>query len=164
MHRYHFRLATGLLPGALLAAALTAGCSAVFRQPEVRLETVRLAGVGLSGATLVARLHISNPNGFGLETRSMTYELELQDPAAPEAWVRLARDTIDQVISVEGNSAEIIEIPIEFRYRELGPALRSLMGSGEFGYRVSGRINVVRPLSRSVPYRKTGRVTLEGAM
>jgi LEA14-like dessication related protein len=147
---------------ALLATALGAGCASVFQRPEVRLESVSLSGIGLRGATLVARLHVDNPNSYGLESRSLSYQLELQDPAAAGHWLPVARDTIEQKIEVAGNSAGIVEIPIDFSYRELGPAVRALLQRGTFGYRVSGRIDVARPISRSVPYRKTGRITLEG--
>lgn len=155
----------GFRLGSLLVAVamLGTGCSTVFKQPEVRLENVSLSGVGLRGASLVARLNIDNPNGFDLETRSMTYDLELQDPDSVGKWVPLARDTINQKIEVGSNSAEVVEIPIDFSYNELGPAVRALLDRGTFGYRVSGHIDVTKPISRSVPYRKTGRVTLQGA-
>jgi len=146
-----------------LGAGLAAACSSVFRQPEVRLESVSLSGIGLRGASLLARLNIDNPNGFDLESRSMTYQLDLQDPDSAEHWVRLAQDTLEQKISVAAHSAGIVEVPIEFSYSELGPAVRALLERGTFGYRVSGRIDVTRPISRTVPYRKTGRVTLQAA-
>jgi len=153
------RLGSVLVTAVLLAT----GCATVFKQPEVRLENVSLTGIGLQGASLVARLNIDNPNGFDLESRSMTYNLELQDPDSAGKWVPLARDTITQKIEVGGNSAATVEIPIDFTYSELGPAVRALLDRGTFGYRVSGRIDVSKPISRSVPYRKTGRVTLQGA-
>jgi LEA14-like dessication related protein len=146
----------------VIVAALAGGCASVFERPEVRLEGVRLSGVGLRGATLLARLHIDNPNGFDLESRSMSYQLELQDPASTDTWLPLAQDTIEQKIEVGANSDNVVEIPIDFSYSELGPALRALLDRGTFGYRVSGRIDVAKPISRSVPYRKTGRITLDG--
>jgi len=146
----------------ITVAAFAAACSTVFRQPQVRLEGVSLSGIGLRGATLVARLHIDNPNSFDLESRSMSYRLDLQDPDSAGHWLRLAEDTIEQKIEVDANSANVVEIPIDFSYAELGPAVRSLLSRGTFGYRVSGRINVARPISRSVGYQRSGRVTLEG--
>jgi len=156
------------VPLARLAAAgvvllLGAACAALFRQPEVRLEGVRLAGIGLRGGTLMARLHIENPNDFDLESRSLSYRLELQDPDSSSNWVALAQDTIRQRIAVAAGSAEVVEVPIEFSYGQLAPAVRTLLYHGTFDYRVSGRIEVARPISRSVPYRKTGQITLEGA-
>ena len=146
-----------------LAAALAAGaCSNMFRQPEVRLDGLRMSGIGLRGATIVAQLHITNPNDFDLATRAFTYDLELQNADSTGDWVRLAQGSVDQEIEVDGNAVKVVEIPIEFRYSDLGPAVRSLIDRGTFAYRVSGRIDVQEPVSRSVPYRKTGRVSLEG--
>jgi len=111
---------------------------------------------------LVARLHITNPNSYGLETRSLSYDLELQDPDSAQKWVRLTQGTVDQTIEVGGDSQTVVEIPFEFRYSELGPAISSLMERGTFRYRVSGKVAVARPLSRTVPYRKTGEIKLDG--
>ena len=161
--KYGFRYAVGPLALALAVAALSAGCASVFKQPVVTVESVSLNGIGLRGASLLASLHIENPNGFALETRSLSYLLELQDPDSASRWLELVHDTIDQEIAVAANSSGSVQIPFEFPFRELGPAVRALLESGTFGYRVSGRIAVTRPISRSVPYRKTGRVTLQGA-
>jgi LEA14-like dessication related protein len=144
------------------ALVLTSACASVFRAPEVRLEGIRVGGIGLRGATVVAQLHVDNPNSFGLETRSFTYDLQLRERDASEEWLQLATGTIDQRIEVGGGSEKLVEIPIEFSYSDLGPALRSLLDRGTFDYRVSGQVQVSEPVSRTVPYRKTGRVTLQG--
>ncbi|HSJ15587.1 MAG TPA: LEA type 2 family protein [Longimicrobiales bacterium] len=146
----------------LAGLALLAACSSVFRQPEVQLQSVRVGGIGLRGATLVAQLHIDNPNSFGLETRSFTYDLQLRDGDRSEEWLPLASGTIDERIQVDGRSSKLVEIPIEFAYSDFGPAVRSLLDRGTFDYRVSGRVEVREPMSRSVPYRKSGKVTLQG--
>ncbi|NJD09937.1 MAG: hypothetical protein FIB01_05650 [Gemmatimonadetes bacterium] len=154
---------TGLAAIGIATMVLASGCAAVFRQPDVRLENISLSGIGLRGASLVARLQIDNPNAYDLESRSLIYKLELQDPDSVGRWEPLVQDTISRKLEVNGNSSGIVEIPIEFTYSALGPAVRALLDRGTFGYRVSGRIDVTRPISRSVPYRKTGRVTLQGA-
>ena len=145
----------------LAAALLAAGCSSLFKEPEVRLDGLRMAGVGLRGATLVARVHITNPNGFDLATRALTYDLELQDTENEGAWVRLAQGTVAESIEVDSNGSTVVEVPIEFRYSDLGPAVRSLLDRGTFGYRVSGQVELQEPVSRTVPYRKTGRVAMD---
>ncbi|MGH7447596.1 MAG: hypothetical protein ACRELT_08545, partial [Longimicrobiales bacterium] len=65
-----------LLPALLLVAS----CSSAVRQPEVRLESMRVGGLGLRGGTLYAQVYIGNPNGFELQTRSVTYDLQVEDP------------------------------------------------------------------------------------
>jgi LEA14-like dessication related protein len=147
---------------ALITLGAGAACASVFRAPEVQLQSVRLGGIGLRGATVVAQLYVENPNSFGLETRSLSYDLELRDRESSEEWLRVAAGTIDQKLQVDGRSERVVEIPIEFSYSELGPALRSLLDRGTFDYRVSGQVQVSEPLSRTVPYRKSGRVTLQG--
>lgn len=146
----------------VVALLFAAACASVFREPDIELRGIRLGGIGLRGATVVALLHVENPNSFGLRTDSLTYDLELRDRDASDDWLRLATGTIGQRLEVDGNSEQLLEIPIEFSYSDLGPAVRSLLDRGTFDYRVSGRVQVSEPIRRLVPYRKSGRVTLQG--
>ena len=155
---------TGRRIRTLALCALLAACSSVFRQSDVRLEGVRLGGIGLSGGTVVALLHVENPNSYGLEARAFSYDLQLRnlDADDDDAWVPLAAGTIERALQVAGHSETVLEIPIEFRYSDLGPAVRSLLDRGTFDYRVSGQVAVTEPVTRMVPFRKTGKVTLQG--
>jgi LEA14-like dessication related protein len=147
---------------ALLAVgAGMAGCIPGFRQPEVHLETVRLGSIGLSGATLVARLHVINPNGYRLETSSLTYNLELaDDTGGATGWVPFASGTFAEPIEVAGRDSARVELPIDLRFDGLSRVARSVLDRGTLDYRVSGIVEVRRPLRRNVPYRRTGRVSL----
>lgn len=157
-----YRNGSTMRAAAVLALLVLGACSHVFERPEVRLESVGVRGIGLRGATLVAQLHVDNPNSFDLKTRSLTYNLELQDPQHTDTYMPLTQGTIDERIEVRGNSAKIIEIPFEFNYSDLGPAVKALLDRGTFNYRVSGRLEVQEPMSRSVPFRKTGQVSMSG--
>ena len=84
----------------------------------------------------------------------MTYHSSCRTQTPRTAWVPLAQDTIVQKIECGAHSTDVVEIPIEFSYNELGPAVRALLDRGTFGYRVSGRIDVSRPISRAC---RTGR-------
>lgn len=147
-----------LLPILLLASA----CSSAVRQPEVRLESMRMGGIGLRGGTLYARVYVGNPNGFGLETRSITYAMQVEHPDSAERWVTFSEGTVEEPVRVGGNSSTIIEVPIQFRYDDLGGAVRSILDTGTFNYRVQGDVELSEPIGRTIPYSKTGVVTLTG--
>jgi LEA14-like dessication related protein len=147
-----------LLPALFLAGA----CSSAVRQPEVRLESVRVGGIGLRGGTLYASVYVGNPNGFDLETRSITYDLQVEDPDSAGEWVTFSRGTVEEEVRVEGNSSKVIEIPIQFRYDDLGGAVRSILDTGTFNYRVTGDVRLSEPIGRTFPYSKTGVVSMTG--
>jgi LEA14-like dessication related protein len=139
--------------------ALT-GCLAGYRQPEVRFDGIRLGGLGLRGGTVYAQLHVVNPNRFGLRTDALSYDLELSGPGEEPEWIRLAEGTYRERIEVDARDSTLVEIPIEFAYADLGGALRSILDRGTIDYRVSGRVELTDPIGRSIPYRRTGTVSL----
>lgn len=145
----------------LAFAALLLSACAGPQQPEVRLEGMRLGTVGLRGGTLIAEIAVTNPNSFDLETRSLTYDLELAHPTGAQDWVSFARGTLDDRLRVDRRSTRLIEVPIQFRYEDMGGALRSLLDTGTFSYRVSGDVRLSEPIGRTFPYRRTGTVSMD---
>jgi LEA14-like dessication related protein len=150
-----------LLAGLLIALPL-AGCSGAFRQPEVEFEGVRLGGIGLRGGTLYAQVLVSNPNRFDLETRSLTYDLEVPHPTRAGEWVSFTQGTIDENVRVAARGATILEVPISFQFDDMSGALRSMLDTGSFAYRVSGSVRLAEPIGRTFPYRRQGTVSLSG--
>jgi LEA14-like dessication related protein len=148
--------------GTLALAVAVAACAGAYRQPEVQLEGVRLGGIGVRGGTLYAQVLVTNPNRFDLETRSLRYDLELQDPDNPGQWVSFAQGTIDERVRVGRGASTILEVPISFRYDDMGGALRQVLDTGTFAYRVSGDVRLSEPIGRSFPYRKQGTVSMTG--
>jgi len=153
-----------LLPLMLLAATLAAACSTVFRQPIVTLDTFRLESIGLRGGTLVARVHVENPNGYDLRTERLDYTIEVaeSDTSDGVTWRQLAVGDFEEEVRVPANSAAYVEIPIDFSFSEMGGLIRPILDRGVIQYRVRGRVDVEDPVTRTVPYRHEGRVTLSG--
>ena len=154
-----------IVTSSLLAAGLLAGCVGRVRQPEVELTAVRLNGLGLRGGSLVAELEIKNPNGFEVETRSITYDLQVSDRDSTnrETWVQFAKGTVDDNIKVGDHGTTKVQIPIDFNYNAVGGAIRSIMDRGTFNYRVEGVVSLREPMSRNIPYRHAGNISLQGA-
>jgi LEA14-like dessication related protein len=148
---------------AVLALVVPLGaCSSALRQPEVRLEGLRVGSVGLRGGTLVAQVYISNPNSFALEARSLTYDMQVPDPSNASEWLSVAKGTVDEPVRVRSNSSTVIEVPIQFRYDDLGGAARTILDTGTLAYRVRGDVRLSEPVGRTVPYTRTGTVSMDG--
>jgi LEA14-like dessication related protein len=151
-------------PAALagLLVALTAAACAGPRQPEVSVEGIRVGGIGLRGGTLFAQVLVTNPNSFDLETRSVTYDLQVPHATEAGEWISFAQGTIDEQVRIERRSSRILEVPVHFRYDDMGGAVRRIMDTGMFEYRVTGDVRLSEPIGRTFPYRRTGTVSLDG--
>ena len=151
-----------LMLGAVAAAVVgLSGCSALgrqaFKEPIVRLQNVRLNGVGLTGGNLDVQLSVYNPNGYRLDATRMTYNVLVGDS------VQFAAGTVDNRFTVNSNDSSVVTIPISFTYAGVGAAGRQLINSGGVNYRVQGDVTVGTVVgSFSVPYRSTGRFNALG--
>lgn len=144
------------------AAALAAACGRVIEEPDVRVSSVRLGGIGLEGGLLYVGLTVENPNGFGLEATRFIYRLELSEPGTAGddvTWTDLAADTLDRTISIPANDSTTVELPVRFTYRGVGSAIRSLIRTGTFDYRIQGSIRLARPVPWEFPFRHSGTVS-----
>ncbi|CAN5743420.1 hypothetical protein BH23GEM9_BH23GEM9_11000 [soil metagenome] len=155
-------LRTRSLLAVSLAALTAAACASAYQQPEVQLDGIRIGGIGLRGGTLFAQVLITNPNNFDLETRSLSYDLQVAHPRDPGEWVSLTEGVIDERVRVDRRSSTIVEVPVQFRYDDMGGAIRSILDTGTFNYRVSGDVRLSEPIGRTFPYRKIGTVSLQG--
>jgi len=147
-------------PAVLLAAGAALLCASCLKAPAVDLVSVKLAGLGLTGATLVADLKVENPNPFALETDSLTFLLQSTGPNEPAAWHRVTSGTQVQRYRVPARSTTSVRVPIEFGYAGLRAPVRSLLESGTLSYRISGLVFVRRPLHWRVPYSQSGNLAL----
>lgn len=152
---------------ALVLAVVVSGCGSFgFREPEVTLENVTLGGLGLRGGTLLVNLRVRNPNGFSLSADRLHYDLAVRDPEArgDSAWLDFATGTFDERFTVGAGDTETVQVPVEFTYAGLGGAGSSVLRSGSFTYRASGRVEVRTPIGlREVPFTKRGTVTMSGS-
>lgn len=157
-----YRSTNVLLALAMALMLPLAGCAGAFRQPEVRLESVSVGSIGLRGGLLYASVHVTNPNRFDVETSGLTYDLELAHPTRDGEWVSFAQGRLDDEIRVSRRGETVIRVPIQFRYEDMGGAVRSILDTGTFNYRVSGDVRLREPVGRTVPYRHSGIVSIAG--
>lgn len=144
----------------LITAVLLAGCLGSVKKPEVVLQDIRVGGIGVRGASLIAELDIRNANDFDIETDSITYELFAAN--AQGEWDRMLTRSYTQRIQIDENRTTRVEIPIDFNYSDLSGAGRTLLDRGSLNYRIQGQVFVREPLRRTMPFTKTGSVSLSG--
>lgn len=147
---------------AVLAAVVSvSACLPKVDQPEVWLDGARLSSLGISGGVVDVHLSVYNPNTFELRASGLTYDLDLEE-ASGDGWVDFTEGTLDRDLRVQPRDTVDVVVPVEFTYRTLGQAVRSLLERGEFDYRVSGSVALEGPVSRAIRYRHTGTVTPDG--
>lgn len=147
----------------LLAAMVATSCASAVRRPEIELAGIRVAGIGLKGASLVADLDIDNPNDFDIETDSITYQLFANTSSDGESWQPVLQRTYSQRIVVAEEKTTRVEIPIDFNYSDLSGAARTILDRGMLNYRIQGNAYLREPLRRTIPFSRTGNVSLTGA-
>lgn len=149
---------------AVLALMTLASACTGFTKPTIELEGISLGSVGLSGGTLLVNLRVENPNRLGFRADDLRYELFMRAPGgdanAPQ-WERLAEGVYDEEIVIAARETRTVQVPVEFRLSQLGPAASSIMRSGRLDYRATGTVRVrAAGTSRTVPFSKTGNVML----
>ena len=117
------------------------------------------AGVSLPGA----QLDIENENDFDIETDSITYQLFANTSSTGENWQPILQRSYTQRIVIEEDKITRVDIPIEFNYSDLSGAARTILDRGMLNYRIQGQAFVREPLRRTVPFTKTGSVSMAGA-
>jgi LEA14-like dessication related protein len=148
-----------------LLTFVSAACTG-FKRPEIELENVEIGSLGLSGGTLLVNVRVTNPNPIGVRADDLKYELVVRAPrdsASADAWRRLSSGSYTQEIEVGARQTRTVQVPVDFRYSELGDAFRSVLRSGQISYRANGTVRVrAAGASREVPFRKTGSVMVLG--
>jgi LEA14-like dessication related protein len=145
---------------ASMVAALAA-CERV-RPPMVEPTGVRLSGIGLRGATLMADLRIENPNDVAIETDAITFEFAASNPDEPGSWTPVTSGSTDQRVRIEGKGSAVAEVPIELSYSNLSAPLRGMLDKGTLRYRVNGEVMIREPRRTRAPFSKTGSLSMSG--
>jgi len=137
------------------AAALLAGCAALgrtaFREPVVTLRSVTVTGLSLTGGALEVELQVANPNRFALDAPGMRYRVDVDT-------VQVAAGELEQRFRVAGGDSAVVRLPLQFTFRGLGAAGRSLLLSGTVPYRVRGALTVSTPVGTfTQPFDRAGQ-------
>lgn len=145
-------LSVGLV---LLTGAGAVSCSLLqlaIRQPEVKLERVRVTDPGLKQATLMFDLSVMNPNSETLKIDGIDYKLVLNGQA-------FAEGLFDQQTQLPGESTTEVSLPIRVEYSRVFDSLMSALQKPESEYQMEGsaRLGIF-----TIPFSKKGSIKWQG--
>jgi LEA14-like dessication related protein len=139
-----------------LLAVLLASCATLkhlqFEQPTVDLKAIEIAGVGVSGGSLVLVLDVFNPNDYDIRTTWVEASLDLED-------THFGTAVLEGDETLVANSRTQVEIPAEFTWEGVGAGARALLGRGALRYNLETRLRVETSIGgRTVTLRNRGEV------
>jgi LEA14-like dessication related protein len=138
----------------ILLASIIASCSVLqkaIEKPKVHVEEVSFHPVSLKEGRLDSRMQISNPNGFALPVRNLTYHLKLND-----------RELVNSELAFDKNipakGALEIHVPIHFQYGELLNGISSILQHRNIRFQLAGELDLGLV---KIPFSKTGEFVLK---
>jgi LEA14-like dessication related protein len=137
----------------LAAVAASAGC-VTFRKPAIVFEGVAVSEITRDQASLDVELGVTNPNGYRLGVRQLTYRLSIDGADAGQG-------SIDAAVSIPPHGRATVKLPLTLAFAPLKTRALDLALSGGIGYAVEGEIVFTTPLGAvRRPYRHEDRLSL----
>jgi len=134
------------------------GTLPIPKLPTIRIESLRINQLGLTGANLILALNIQNTNTFNVNLDALDYQFDVMG----KSWLKgLSQKKI--ILGKKENSR--IELPISISFLEIGAsAVKILKGEGALDYRLIGNAKIKPELpmmqETSLPFDMDGSVKL----
>lgn len=103
---------------------------AIFQQPVVSLHSVELAGINFTGAQLLCRLQVENPNGFEIPFPEVGWELFINTNSFVSGIVKN-----NQRISARNTT--LVDVPVNLQFLEILNTFTSFKGRKDIDYKVA---------------------------
>ncbi len=137
----------------------TTACSVLqrfsFAEPTVKLESITVTGLSLSGGSLRLRLDVHNPNPYDLQGTQFSADLDLEG-------TRFGQVSRDAPLSLPADTHSPVDVDLRFTWAGVGAAARSIISRGAVNYELRGRILVDTPIDdRWVEIGTTGEARVE---
>jgi LEA14-like dessication related protein len=144
---------------ALLGAFFLSGCAspgAVIASPAVRLESVELHKLGLSGQTFKLGFVVHNPNSFALPVRNVRYEIRLDKE-------RFAGGETRSGFVIAPTATARFSISVELDLMHSASGFNTLLEDGferTVYYELNGSLRIDLRSADAVPFSESGHVRL----
>lgn len=138
-----------------MALSLVAGgCSSPYKKfkekPQVELRSIDIREPGLTAATFVADLAVTNPNPVSVELDQLNYTLNLNGKD-------MASGMLDKNLKLPANETATIQVPIRFHYTDIFATLRNLVESRATDYVFKG---TMKAGPYELPFKYDGKLEI----
>jgi len=140
-------------------AVLAVSCAPLQRalrleEPAIRLQEVRITGLGLTGGTLDLALDVFNPNDFPLRTIRLELGIDLDQ-------VHFGDAQLETPVELPPLQHSSVRVPVRFEWSGVGAGARGLLTQHAIRYGLTGAATLDTPLGdRRVSVHETGDVPL----
>ena len=130
-----------------------------FKEPNVSLTSVDIAGITLNGVNFIANVAVENPNSFALPMPKIDWELFVTENS-------FAEGTVEEDRTIASGEKFTLPVPIHLGYDKLSSAALSFISSSsssELPYTIEmGLIFTTVPLlaNKVFPLKRTGTIPL----
>ena len=145
------RLVLGPLLLAVASCALASADS-----PKVEVVEAELLGIGLLEQRFAVALCVTNPNASDLAFRRVRVALDL-------AGADLAESESQVAVRLPARSSTLVPFAVTTTIRNLGPQLLSVVRTGSLDYRMHGTVQLAGALPLSLPFSRSGHLSLVSA-
>jgi LEA14-like dessication related protein len=151
--------AAALLAVALCAVLPLAGClSGLARmvEPSVDITDVKLLNASLSGADVLLRFEVDNPNDVNLVLDGIGYQLRLNNQP-----LLSGRD--DRRLEIAASGRTPVDLPVTIKFQDLYRVIDTLRGDRNPEYALDADLRFAVPVlgDVTVPVTRTGRVPVD---
>jgi len=101
-----------------------------FREPTVSLRSVQLAGISFTGAQLLCKVNVENPNGFDIPFPEVGWEFYINTHS-------FSSGVLKNNEPIRSRRTTPVEILVNVEYVEIFSAITSLIGSKSFDYKIA---------------------------
>lgn len=143
-----------------MSALALAGCASTLenlvKSPSVELRNVQVASLGLNSQTFMLSFDVSNPNGFSLPVKSVSYGVKLNGE-------RFASGTTASEFSVPASGNSQFAISVDLDLLRSAPQLLSIVRQSardDVTYELDGQFAVDLPLAPPLNFSNSGTVRL----
>ena len=113
--------------------------------PVVTFNSVDIAGIGINGVDLIARIDVENPNAFNIPFPEVNWHVFINDNS-------FVRGIINEGTNLRGRRTVTVELPISVSYSGLFNSFVSLLGSSEAGYKIALDMRFPLPVISDLTY------------
>ncbi|MCU7809991.1 MAG: LEA type 2 family protein [Candidatus Thiodiazotropha sp. (ex Notomyrtea botanica)] len=129
----------------------------VPEMPDVKVRSLDVQQLSMSGATLMMQLEVDNPNAFSLLLNQLNYDVKLNG-------YNVGSGLMDRAVNLQQGSPGVINLPLSLDFAQAGMGLyKALLGSG-IRYDLNGSMEASssNPILKhfQMPLEKQGSVSL----